>query len=62
VFELRQENRFPRPIDVEPMRLIHFPLAIDILAVSQIDKSRSMELVVDPMRDVEGQIIIYQDA
>ena len=57
-----QQDSISRAVDVEPMWLVVLPLPVDILSVGQVDEGGPVELVLAPVRDVEGKIVVNEDA
>ena len=44
------------------MRLVEVPLAIDVLAVGEVEESGAVQFVVGPVRDVQGKVVVDEDA
>ena len=62
LLELGQQDGIARAVDVEPVRLVEVPLAIDVLAVGEVEKSGAVQFVVGPVRDVQGKVVVDEDA
>jgi hypothetical protein len=48
--------------DVETVGFVVAPLSIDILAVRQIGQGGSLQFILVPVGNVEGQFVVHQDA
>lgn len=44
------------------MWFIIFPLAVDVLAMGDIDEGKSIYFILVPVRDVKGKIVVDEDA
>lgn len=44
------------------MWLVVFPLAVDVLSMGEVDEGGSVEFVLPPVRDVEGEVVVDEDA
>lgn len=44
------------------MRFVIFPLAVDVLAMGDIDEGKSIYFILAPVRDVKGKIVVDEDA
>ena len=61
-FEFAQNHRVADPEDIESMGLVVPPLPVYVLAVVDVDESGSFEFSAVPIRHVEGEVVIDEDA
>ena len=62
IFEFGEKNGITWPEYVESLWFIFAPLSVHIFAMGEVDKGRAVELVAVPVGDVEGEIVINEDA
>lgn len=43
------------------MWFVIFPLAVDVLAMRDIDEGKSIYFILGPVRDVKGKIVVDED-
>lgn len=48
--------------DGQTVQLIRGPLSVNVLSVGDVDESRAAELVFVPVRSVEGEVVVDEDA
>ena len=61
-FEFAPNHRVADPEDIESMGFFVPPLPVDILAVVDVDEGGPFEFAAVPIRHVEGEIVIDEDA
>ena len=62
VFEFGQKNSITWPEYVESFWFIFAPLSVHIFAVGEVDEGGAVEFVAMPVRDMEGEIVVNEDA
>lgn len=60
--KLAQHDSIANSENVEPMRLIIFPLPVDVFAVTNVDDCAAIESALLPLATVEGEIIINKQS
>lgn len=59
---LRQKDGISRSVDIQAMRLIVLPLSVYVFCMREVHQCWSLHLILVPVRSVEGQIVVYEDA
>jgi len=62
IFEISDQHSISTSKDWKSWKLIIFPLSIDIFSMWNVDKSGSVEFILFPVGEIEGEIIINKNA
>ena len=62
LFTVTNQDSVARSKDSESIGFAIFPLAVDVLSMSDVDEGEPVDLIVPPMRNVESEVIVDEDA
>ena len=60
--ELPHQNSLSAPKDRQPIELVVLALSVDVLSVRDVEEGGAVQLVAVPVRGVEGEVVVDEDA